>query len=135
MDVSRKQSKPNFPKNEHFLPPDTHRYVCVAGGRKCLFFGKFGMLCFLEISVLRFALLPYHRRIKSLKSNWAIHLKLQPLIPVHLIHFHLFDTYSRGAYGQDVAQMLNKILRKNLLLSELSQIYLFLMKKVKLSLS
>ena len=27
--VSRKQSTPNFPKNEHFLPPDTHgvRYV------------------------------------------------------------------------------------------------------------
>ena len=25
--VSRKQSKPNFPKNEHFLPPDTHTRV------------------------------------------------------------------------------------------------------------
>ena len=21
-----------FPKNEHFLPPDTHMYVCVSGG-------------------------------------------------------------------------------------------------------
>ena len=36
---------PNFPKNEHFLPP----YV------KCSFFGKFGVLCFLETPVLRFA--------------------------------------------------------------------------------
>ena len=27
MGVSRKQSTPNFPKNEHFLPPDTHTYV------------------------------------------------------------------------------------------------------------
>ena len=24
MGVSRKQSTPNFPKNKHFLPPDTH---------------------------------------------------------------------------------------------------------------
>ena len=30
---------------------------------KCLFFGKFGVLCFLETPVLRFALLPYYRRI------------------------------------------------------------------------
>ena len=33
------------------------------GGKKCLFFGKFGVVCFLVISVLRFALLPYYRRI------------------------------------------------------------------------
>ena len=29
---SRKQSTPNLPKNEHFLPPDTQTYVCVSGG-------------------------------------------------------------------------------------------------------
>ena len=62
MGVSRKQSTPNFPKNEHFLPPDTHMYVCVSGVNKCLFFGKLGVLCFLEIPVLRFALLPYYPR-------------------------------------------------------------------------
>ena len=39
--------------------------VCVSGGQK-LFFGKFGMLCFLETSVLRFALLPYYRRFANL---------------------------------------------------------------------
>ena len=60
MGVSRKQSLPNFPKNEHFLPPDTHTYVCVTGGKKCSFFGKSGVLCFLETPVLRFALLPYY---------------------------------------------------------------------------
>ena len=43
----RKQSLPNFPKNEHFLPPGTHTYVCVSEGKKCSFFGKFGLLCFL----------------------------------------------------------------------------------------
>ena len=31
--------------------------------KKCSFFGKFGMLCFLETPVLRFALLPYYRPI------------------------------------------------------------------------
>ena len=29
---------------------------------KCMFFGKFGVLCFLETTVLRFALWPYYRR-------------------------------------------------------------------------
>ena len=31
-------------------------------GKKCLFFGNFGVLCILETPVLRFALLPYYRR-------------------------------------------------------------------------
>ena len=60
--VSRKQSTPNFPKNKHFLPPDTHTYVCISRGKKCLFFGKFDMLCFLETPLLRIALLLYYRR-------------------------------------------------------------------------
>ena len=30
-------------------------------GKKCSFFGTFGVLCFLETPVLRFALLPYNR--------------------------------------------------------------------------
>ena len=50
-------------------------------GKKCLFFGNFGVLCFLETPVLRFARLPYYRRIKErmqerLKSpvvlNWLV---------------------------------------------------------------
>ena len=43
--------------------PDTHTYVCISGGKKCSYFGKFGELCFLEIPDLRFALLPYYQRI------------------------------------------------------------------------
>ena len=39
------------------------RVVCVSRGKKCLFFGNFGVLCFLETPVLRFALLPYYKRI------------------------------------------------------------------------
>ena len=37
-------------------------HVCVSGGsgrKKCSFYGKFGLLCFLLTPVLRFALLPY----------------------------------------------------------------------------
>ena len=36
----------------------TFTYVCVSGRKKCSFFGKFGVLCFLETLVSRFALLP-----------------------------------------------------------------------------
>ena len=59
----RKQNMLNFPKNEHFLPSDTHTQVCVyQGDKKCSFFGKFGVLCFLVTPILRFALLPCYRR-------------------------------------------------------------------------
>ena len=53
--VTRKQGTPNFPKNEHFFPPDTHTSVCVSGGDNCSFFGKFSVLCFLVTPVSRFA--------------------------------------------------------------------------------
>ena len=47
---------------QHFLSPDTHTYVCVSGDKKCPLVGKFGVLCFLETPVLRFALLLYYRQ-------------------------------------------------------------------------
>ena len=31
----------NFSKNLYFLPPDTHTNVCLSGGKKCKFFGKY----------------------------------------------------------------------------------------------
>ena len=58
-----------FLKNEHFLLPDTHTHVCISGGKKWLFFGKFYVLFFLETPVLRFALLPYYRRIRSVTET------------------------------------------------------------------
>ena len=36
-DVSRKQSTPNFPKNEHLLPPDTHLMCAYQGVRNVRF--------------------------------------------------------------------------------------------------
>ena len=58
--ITRKRSTPNFPENEHFLPPDANTYVCVSEGKKCLFFGKFGVPCFLVTFVLRFVFMSYH---------------------------------------------------------------------------
>ena len=43
---SRKKSTSNFLKNEYFLPPDTHTYVRVSGGKKYFLFGKFDVLFF-----------------------------------------------------------------------------------------
>ena len=54
--VSRKQSTTNFPKNEHFLLPDNHTYVCVSEYKKSMFFGKLGVLCFLVTAIFRFTL-------------------------------------------------------------------------------
>ena len=42
--------------------PDTHTHVCVSGGKKFSYFGKFGVFYFLVTSVLRFVLFPYYQR-------------------------------------------------------------------------
>ena len=55
---------------------DTCTYVCVSGGKKCLFFGNLGVPCFLETPVLRFALLPYSRQSVMFCNNYHILLKV-----------------------------------------------------------
>lgn len=37
-------------------------YLCLSGSRKCVLFGKFGILCFLNTPVLRFAPLLCYRK-------------------------------------------------------------------------
>ena len=75
---SRKHSKSNFPKNKHFLPPFltpcTHTHEIQS--KKWSFFGKFGVLCFLETPVLRFSLLPYCRQLGHL---YFTEMSKQPL--------------------------------------------------------
>ena len=44
----KKTKHAKFSEKRTFLPPDTHTYVCVSGGKKYSFFGKFGELCFLN---------------------------------------------------------------------------------------
>ena len=43
--ISRKQSTPKFPKNKHFLHPDTHTCACLSGGA-CSYQGVINV-CFL----------------------------------------------------------------------------------------
>ena len=38
----------NFPKNEHFLHPDMHTFVCLLGGKKCSFFENWTYFVFLK---------------------------------------------------------------------------------------
>ena len=64
--VLRKQSTPNFPKRRTLLTP------WYAGGKKCSFFGKFGVLRFLETPVFRFfALSPYYQRYMVMYTWWC----------------------------------------------------------------
>ena len=58
----KKTNHAKFSEEQIFLPPDTHTYVCVSGGKKCLFFQKSSVFSFLETPVLRFPLLPYYRQ-------------------------------------------------------------------------
>ena len=52
----KKQSAQKFLKNRIFLTPEYAHVVRVSGGKKCSFFWKFGVLCFIVTYVLRFAL-------------------------------------------------------------------------------
>ena len=70
-------------------------YVCVQVGEKCSFFGKFGVLCFLETPVLRFVLLPYYRQIVHLFVQYkeAEVYKIENLWEVHWIRCVLHQHY------------------------------------------
>ena len=63
------------PAGKKLFAFDEVTYVCVSGGKICLFFGNLGVLCFLETPVLRFALLPYYRRYYHEQLNKSDFLK------------------------------------------------------------
>ena len=46
--------------------------LCLSGGKKYSFFGKFGVFSFLETPVLRFALLPYYQRDYMSLFEWLL---------------------------------------------------------------
>ena len=48
MGVPRKQSTPNFPKNKHYLPPDTQTYVAYQGVRNVDFSENLSCFVFLK---------------------------------------------------------------------------------------
>ena len=49
--------------------------IRVSEAKKCSFFAKFGVLCFLVKPVLRFALLPYYRRFLHV----TLHINLKSI--------------------------------------------------------
>ena len=56
-EVTRKESAPNFP------------FVCVSGGKKCLFFEEFDVLsCYIRFEIPPFALSPTNLRF-NIKEN------------------------------------------------------------------
>ena len=57
---NKKPKQTNFPKNKHFLPPDTHACVCVSRDKKCSFSGKFwhAFSWYFRFEIFLFALLP-----------------------------------------------------------------------------
>ena len=67
--------------------------MCVSGGKKCSFFGKFALLCFLETLVLRFAILPYDRRFISGYQSLSI---INSLIVVYNSNYRLenYESFS-----------------------------------------
>ena len=59
-EVTREQSTPHFPKNEHFLLFDTHMYLCISECKKCSFFWKIWRalkICYLRVVIRVFVLL------------------------------------------------------------------------------
>ena len=96
-ELTGKQRTPDFLKNKNFLSTDTHTCVCVSGGKKCLFFRKFGDLCFLVNSVLRFAFLPHYRRFMRIITKITT-LNLNHIKPMSL-DLIIFTELSLSHYG------------------------------------
>ena len=64
-----------------------HKRVCVSEGKKCSFFEKIGVFCFLVTLVLKFALLPYYRQNKDFFfEGKSIHVKSRRKINLQILH-------------------------------------------------
>ena len=59
-----------------------YMYMCLSGDKKCSFFRKCSVPCFLVTTVLRFVLLPYYRQIveNMLRSKKMVSLTIPPLL-------------------------------------------------------
>ena len=82
----KKTKQAKFSEKWTFLTPDPHTCVCISGGKKCSFFGKFRVLCFLVTPILRFALFPYCWRI-IVNINHCTKL-VWPQTPTFWINLH-----------------------------------------------
>ena len=68
----------------------SYRLICTEG-KKCLFFEKFGMLCFFETPGFRFAFLPYYQQIGSKRATILLDNNSTETTYLHyLTHDHFF---------------------------------------------
>ena len=81
----KKTKHAKFSEKLTFLNPRYAHVRVLSGGKKCLFFGKYG--CFLVTPVLRFNLLPYYRWIKTLIRNLPAWINTTKLLLNTRIHF------------------------------------------------
>ena len=83
-------------------------------GKKCSFFGKFGVLCFLVTSVLKFPLLPYYQR-----NNGYARFKIFPGANSKELLHYIVPTLENGFYNTAVVHVRvnNDLLQKNSLAS------------------
>ena len=71
------KARPNFPKSNHYLLPDTHTYVSVNEAKNCSFFRKFECAVFLlPPEICLFALL----RTISFLNTWLLALIYQKVL-------------------------------------------------------
>ena len=70
--LQEKKARQIFWKTNISCPLIRHTYACVSGGKKSSFFGKFGVLCFLETLFWdsRFCLITLYLSILSFGSIW-----------------------------------------------------------------
>ena len=97
------KARPIFRKT-NISYPFVHTYVCVWGGKKCSFFGKIDVLCFLEATVLRFALLSYYRR-----NVWGISWLLLCATPVLWDALHKKWSFPLRIFSVNVTKFLTEM--------------------------
>ena len=69
--------------------------------KKCSFFGKFGLLCFLETLVLELAILPYYRRPIVKESYLCFNINV---LIFQTEYIHSWKVYESEWYISDVSQ-------------------------------
>ena len=104
----KKTKHTKFSEKRTFLTPwYAHTRTCAYEGKKYSFFGKFGVLSFIETPVLRFALLPYYRQTKINFINFTAkknRLFEQYLTKINIVHLQIpmYQIFANSDIGPDV---------------------------------
>ena len=96
--------------------------MCVSGDKKCLFFGSFGVLCFLETPGLRFVLLPYYGRVGCVR------------LKVTFLHGKLYANYRKFKFLVKTAVKFRNLRISKVLNTDTNRIFPILFKITYISL-